>query len=33
MGVQHKAHSILGKAQDRVRAERNKLLDDADIIY
>ena len=33
MGVQHKAHSVLSKAQDRVRAERNKLLDEADVIY
>jgi hypothetical protein len=33
MVVQHKEHSVLAEAEKRVRAERNKRLDEADIIY
>ena len=33
MGIQHKAHSIDAEAQARVRAERNKMLNEIDIVY
>ena len=33
MGIQHKAHSISAETQNRVRAKRNKLLDEVDIVY
>ena len=33
MGVQHKVHSISAETQARVRAKRNKLLDEIDIVY